>query len=148
MVTVKMEGLRDLERALAELPKSTAKATLRRVLKRAAAPVQASMRAKAPKRTHDLEESIVTGTRLTRRQARAAKQETKHFSEIHVGTSNPAGVPQEFGWTDGAAQPFARPAWEETQDEALKIIGDELGGEIEKSAARLARKAAKLAAGG
>lgn len=146
--TVKVEGLRDLDRALQELPKATQRATLRRVLKKAAKPVEESMQAKAPKLTRDLEQSIVTGTKLTRRQARYARREGKSFSEIYVGTSNPAGVPQEFGTFKESAQPFGRPAWAETQDQALKIIGDELGGEIDKSRARLARKAAKLAAKG
>lgn len=146
--TVKVEGLRELGEALKGLPKATQRATLRRVLKLAAQPVQESMRAKAPKLTRDLENSIITGTKLTRRQAKFAKKEGKSFSELYVGTSNPAGVPQEFGTFKETAQPFARPAWEETQDQALKIIRDELGGEIEKTRARLARKAAKLAARG
>jgi HK97 gp10 family phage protein len=146
-MTVKMEGFRELERSLAELPKAAAKATLQRVLKKAAAPVQAAMREKAPKLTGQLERSIVTGTRLTRRQAQAAKKEGKAFSEIYIGTANPAGVPQEFGTVKAQAQPFARPAWEETQDEALAIISTELGAEIEKSAVRLGRKTAGLARG-
>lgn len=106
------------------------------------------MKAKAPKLTRDLEQSIITGTKLTRRQARAAKAEGKAFSEIHIGTANPAGVPQEFGTFKERAQPFGRPAWAETQDEALDIIARELGNEIEKSRARLARKASRIAAGG
>jgi HK97 gp10 family phage protein len=146
--TVKMEGLADLENALAELPKSTAKATLRRVLKKAALPVRDAMRAKAPKLTHALEHQIIVGTKLTKRQQRFAKKEGKSSSELYVGTANPAGIPQEFGTFKESAQPFGRPAWEETQDGALVTIAGELGGEIEKSRARLAAKAAKLAAKG
>lgn len=148
--TVKVEGLRELGEALKDLPKSAQKATLRRVLKKAAEPTQASWKAKVrPRRdTGHYEESIVIGTKLTRRQAKFAKKEGKSFSEIHVGTSDPAGVQDEFGNYRQPANPSARPAWEETQDQALKIIRDELGGEIEKTRARLARKAARLAAKG
>ena len=61
---VKMEGLADLERALMELPRATSKATLRRVLKKAAAPVEAAMVAKAPRLTGALQISIRSGTKL------------------------------------------------------------------------------------
>ena len=145
---VKMEGLRELEAALMELPTSTAKATIRRVLKKAAAPVEAAMVAKAPKLTGALQISIRTGTKLTRRQQKFAKQEGKSSSEIYVGTADPAGIPQEFGTFDQNAQPFARPAWEETSSEALSIIGETLGGEIDKSANRLVAKALRLKAKG
>lgn len=147
-MSIKMEGLADLERALMELPKSTAKATLRRVLKLAAKPVEAAMVAKAPKLTGALQISIRSGTKLTKRQQRFAKKEGKSSSEIYIGTADPAGIPQEFGTFDQNAQPFARPAWEETQVGALVTIGAELGTEIEKSRARLAAKAARLAAKG
>ncbi len=144
MVKLTLTGDKDLERALGELPKATARNTLRRVLKKAALPVQSAWQARAPKLTGTLERSIVVGTKLTRRQARDAKRDGKHFAEIHVGTSDPAGVPQEFGTFKEPAQPSGRPAWEATKAEALATIGRELGTEIEKSAARLARKAAKV----
>lgn len=150
MVEIKIEGLAELDFALTELPKSTAKATLRRVLKKAARPTQEAWKAKVrPRRdTGHYEESIITGTKLTRRQARFAKQETKSSSEIHIGTSDPAGVQDEFGNFRAPAHPSARPAWEETQDEALAIIRENLGDEIEKSRQRLAAKAARIAAKG
>lgn len=148
IATVKMEGLAELDAALVELPKSGAKAVLRRVLKKAAAPVEAAMVAKAPKLTGALQVSIRSGTKLTKRQQRFAKKEGKSSSEIYIGTADPAGIPQEFGTFDQNAQPFARPAWDETQDEALLIISETLGDEIEKTRQRLARKAARLAAKG
>jgi HK97 gp10 family phage protein len=141
MVEVKVEGLRALENALRELPKATAANVLRRTLRKAAAPVEKAMRSRAPRLTGVLEHSIITGTKLNKRQARFARKEGKGFAEIYVGTADPAGVPQEFGTFKEEAQPFARPGWEASQDEALLIIEEELGGEIEKARARLARKA-------
>lgn len=137
---VKVEGLRELDRALGQLPKATARAVLQRTLKKAAQPLKAAMRAKAPKLTHDLEQSIIDGTKLTRRQARMVKADGKAFATRHVGSSNPAAIPQEFGTFKEDAQPFARPAWAETQDDVLDIIKRELGGEIMKSAQRLAMR--------
>lgn len=143
-VTVKVEGLRDLGAALAELPKiATAKAVVRRVLKRAAEPLRALAEQTAPRLTGALKISIVIGTKLTRRQARMARKEPKSLTEMFIGTSNPAAVPQEFGTHDQKAQPFMRPAWQATKDQVLTNIGAELGPEIEKTAARLAKKAAR-----
>jgi HK97 gp10 family phage protein len=148
VASIKIEGLRGLEAALMELPKATGKATLRRVLKRAAQPIVVAARDKAPKLTRTLEQSIIAGTKLTKRQAKFAKKEGKSSSEIHVGTSDPAGIPQEFGTFKEGAQPFMRPAWDAEQDQSLTIITESLGDEIEKSRHRLAAKAARLAAKG
>ena len=115
-VTVKVEGLRDLDAALSELPKiTTAKAVVRRVLKKAAEPLRALAEQTAPRLTGALKISIVIGTKLTRRQARMARKEPKSLTEMFIGTSNPAAVPQEFGTHDQKAQPFMRPAWQATK---------------------------------
>ena len=141
---MKVEGLRDLDAALSELPKiTTAKAVVRRVLKKAAEPLRALAEQTAPRLTGALKISIVIGTKLTRRQARMARKEPKSLTEMFIGTSNPAAVPQEFGTQDQKAQPFMRPAWQSTKDQVLTNIGTELGPEIEKTAARLAKKAAR-----
>jgi HK97 gp10 family phage protein len=140
---VKVEGLSQLAAALDELPKRAARSTLQRVLKKAATPTRDAAQAKAPRLTGSLQKSVVIGTRLTRRQKSDAKKDGKFFAEIHVGTASRHGIPEEFGTFKDVAQPFMRPAWEANQAGALKIIETELGGEIEKTAARLARKAAK-----
>lgn len=144
-VTVTRAGMFADSEGLNALPKATARNVLQRVLKKAAEPVHDNWQAGAPRREGHLQTSIIVGpsSRLTGRQKRDAKREGKHFSEIHIGTSDPAGQMQEFGTFSNPAQPWARPGWEETKDKALQIIGDELGGEIEKAAARLAKKRAK-----
>lgn len=148
-VSFKVEGLKDLDAALAELPKTAAKATLRRVAVKALQPFDKAWRAKAPHLTGQLEESGGVGTKLTKRQASLnRKRDDKSFVEVFAGPDNPAAVPQEFGTVDQRAQPFARPAWDETQDETFAIVKTDLGAEIDKTAERLARKAARLAAKG
>lgn len=144
-ITVKVEGLRDLQDALRELPKATQRNTLNRVLLKRAEPVRDTWKGKAPRGEGHLADSIIVGKRLTRRQAREAKKDGKSFAEVYVGTADPAGVQQEFGNVNHPAQPSGRPAWEETQDGVLDGIAKDLGAEIEKSRARLARKAARLA---
>lgn len=145
-VTVKITGLKEIDRALGRLPKATAKATLRKVLKEAGEPLAAEMRSLAPKFEHHLEENIDVGTRLTRRQRSLYRSEGggQDFAEMFVGTANPAGVQQEFGTGPGhKAQPFARPAWDAQKDNVLKIITHRLWTAIEQAAARVAKKAAK-----
>lgn len=141
---VRVEGLRQLEAALSQLPKSTGKAVLRRVAKAALTPFDEAWRQKAPHLTGQLEESGGIATRLTRRQARLnRRREDRASIEMYSGPNNPAAVPQEFGTFDQPAQPFMRPAWNANGQKALEIVKDQLGSEIEKAAARLARKRAR-----
>ena len=141
---VKIEGLRELDRALGQLPKSAAKATLRRVLKDAAEPMARAARQLAPRDEYHLYESIDVSTRLNRRQSQLHRTEdSKAFQEMFVGTNNPAGVQQEFGNSRHVAQPFMRPAWDAEKRPTLERIANSLWMEIEKTAKRLARQAAK-----
>jgi HK97 gp10 family phage protein len=143
----KVEGFRELEAALADLPKATGKNVLKRVLLKAAKPIEDAARANAPKLSGALERNVTTGTKLNRRQASMAKKLGKAAVEVHVGASDPAGVQTEFGNEHQAAEPWLRPAWDAEADGALDVIKNELGTEIDKAAARAARRAAKRAAG-
>jgi HK97 gp10 family phage protein len=145
---VKVEGLRELEQALAALGKVTGKAVLRRVAKERLKPLESAAKSLAPVEEGNLRESITTGTRLTRRQAALAKKATKSTVEMHMGTSHQAAVPQEFGTYFHGAQPFMRPTWDANKMSLLDGIAEDLGTEIDKAAARKARKAARLAAKG
>lgn len=142
---VKVEGLRELEAALADLPRATGKNVLRRVLLKAADPIQADAAAAAPEMSGRLRRDVSTGTRLTRRQAAMNRKLGKSEVEVHVGVKDPAGVQNEFGNEHQRAQPFIRPAWDANKEGALATISSELGTEIEKAAARAARRAARRA---
>jgi hypothetical protein len=149
--TVKVEGLRELDAALSTLPKAVGKAVLRRVAKQALGPFDKAWRqnANAHRLTGSLEESGGIGTKLTKRQARLnRKAEGKASIEMYAGPNDPAAIPSEYGTVDQAARPFARKAWASTQDETLNIVAANLGSEIDKAAARVAKKTAKLAAKG
>ena len=142
-VKVHVEGLKELEQALRGLPKANAKAVLTRTLKEAGEPIAKTARGLAPKLEMHLVESIDVGTQLSRRQRGIHKKQSP--VEMFVGPGpDPAAHLQEFGSGPGHhAQSFMRPAWDQHKNEALDIIANRTWLEIEKTAARLAKKAAK-----
>jgi HK97 gp10 family phage protein len=141
--SVKVEGLNELEQALRQLPKANAKAVLRRTLKEAGEPVAKTARSLAPHELGYLRESIDVSPKLSSRQTRLRHKESPVEMYIGPGT-DPAGHLQEFGTGPGHhAQPFLRPAWDQHKNEVLDTIANRTWLEIEKTAARLARKSAK-----
>lgn len=154
--TVKIEGLRELEKALAELPKATGKNVLRRVLLKRGQPLADAMEAKAPDDPAtggmDLKTSIGVSTKLSKRQAglhRKMFKDDKASVEVFVGAGPvPHAHLQEFGTINHGPQPFARPAWDSGKGPLLAGLKDDLWSEVEKAAKRLAKKQARLAAKG
>jgi HK97 gp10 family phage protein len=143
---VHIEGLKELDDALAALPEATAKNVLRRILREAGQPIDDAWRQAAPVLSGELSKSGGVSTKLTRRQASSAK-EGKSYVEIYVGPGpNPQSVLQEFGTATQPPQPYLRPAWESNKERALDIIVNGLRGEILKAATRLAKKRAKAGA--
>lgn len=146
-VTVKVEGLRQLDAALGELPKATGRNVLRRALIKAGTPILDDARARAPVDTGWLAGSHTIGSKLSRRQRAAARKDTKSFAEVHLGPApSSRAIVQEFGSETQGPQPYMRPAWDAGKRGALDIFKAELGAEIDKAAKRLAAKAARLAA--
>lgn len=148
----KIDGLRELDAALGELPKATAKGVLRRVGKKALQPMASTARSLAPDDPStggvDLRASVIVGTKLNKRQASMArKDEGKAFVTVYMGTNDPAGVQQEFGNVNHGPQSFMRPAFSQHARGTIDIVAKELGGEIEKTAKRRAARLAKKAAG-
>lgn len=143
---VTIEGLRELDRALGQLPKATGKNVLRRVLRTVGEPIAEAGAANAPVREGHLRESYGVGTKLTRRQAKLHKKMFKNDRasvEMFVGPNDPSAVQTEFGNEHQAAEPHLRPAWDAGKGPALESIKAELWSEIDKAAKRLARKAAR-----
>ncbi|MEF2551992.1 HK97 gp10 family phage protein [Aurantimonas sp. A2-1-M11] len=150
--TVKVEGLRELERALEELPRSTGKSVLRRVLKKRAQPIANAMRSKAPVDIEDggqLRDSVGVGTKLSKRQRglhRKAFKNDKASVEMFVGAGPlPQAHLTEFGGPNNAPAGWARSSWDAGKDELLDGLKADLWAEIEKAAQRHARKMARLA---
>lgn len=145
-IRVEIEGARELDAALAQLPAATGKAVMRRALTKAARLTASRARAYAPVETGNLRESITITPRLNRRQSRG--QPKAGDVAIYVGPAVGKGAKGshghllEFGTYKMAARPFMRPAWESTKDQVLRTIQAELWAELRKAARRLARKAA------
>ncbi|MFZ5736311.1 MAG: HK97 gp10 family phage protein [Pseudomonadota bacterium] len=148
--TFKIEGLRELDDALTELPKSTARAVLVRTLKQEGQPIRDDGEAAAPRLTGGLKQSYTVGTKLSRRQKQANPKES--MVEVYIGPGPaPKGVQTEFGNAHQAPQPHLRPAFDGNVMRVLDGIRDRLAENIEKTRARIARRAeilaAKIAAG-
>lgn len=141
VVTVKVEGLRELERAMDELTTATARGQGRKALAAGGEVLARRMRDLAPRDTGNLIENIDEGGQLTRRQ----KSMHRKFADIerYVGASDPAAVQTEFGNENQPPQPWARPAWDQTQDRVLKTIADTLMVGVDKAVQRARRKAMK-----
>lgn len=150
---VRIEGLKQLETTLGELPKALARNALKRVLLKRAKPMADVMRSLAPDdpataNTKDLKGSIGAGTKLSARQARLYRKETKddrQFAEVFIGAGAlPQAHMNEFGTVNMKPQPFARPAWDGGKNQLLEGIKDDFWDEIKKTADRYAKKLARM----
>lgn len=140
-----IEGLKELDKALGELPKATGKNALKRALVQASALLVADWRGRVHVLTGRLQRSIVASTTLSRRQRRLSRQLST--VELYVGAGPfVEAITEEFGTAHNAAHPSGRPAWEAQQMNVLASIKNSLAKEIEQARARLARKAERLAA--
>lgn len=154
---IKLTGFRELERALAEeLPKTTAKGVLRRTATKSMKRIEDGMASRAPYDPQDrdedgrhLNETMTTQVVKARRRRGSKRFDAASGVEVLTGPA-PTGKRarrnaswQENGTVKMAAQPYARPT---ADAEGLNVIDDVkeiLTVEIEKSKARIRRKAAK-----
>jgi hypothetical protein len=146
MATVTLSGFAELDAALAELSKAAGKGVLRRALKKAATPIADVASSLAPVGQGNLSASFAYGTKLNKRQAglhRKMFRDDKASVEGFVGSNDPAAVQQEWGNINHGPQPSLRPAWDAEAMPTLDRLKTELSSEIEKAAARAARKAAR-----
>lgn len=145
-VTMRILGLSEMDAALGELSKATAKNVLRRVGKKALQPMADRANQLAPDDPDTpggLHESYVVGTKLNSRQTSLAKKEPKDFVTVYMGTDDPAGVMQEFGTVTNPPQPHVRPAFNDEAEATIHRFADGMKPEIDKSVARARAKALK-----
>jgi HK97 gp10 family phage protein len=143
--TFKIEGLAELDEALTELPKATARNVLMRVLKAEGAPIRDAGEQLAPRDKGGLKQSYTMTTKLSRRQKSLNRKESD--VELYIGPGPAAkGVQTEFGNAHQAPHPHLRPAWDGNVMKVLAGIKDSLANEIEKARQRIARKSARIAA--
>ncbi|GLV21994.1 hypothetical protein TomMM35A_18470 [Sphingobium sp. TomMM35A] len=165
---IKVQGLRELDQALGQLrTKAIAKGTVERALLSAAAPMHQMAQDMAPGRTDPgevitygkgesrrvrlpgtMKALVQIGKRLTPRQAAQARKQGKHFAEVYVGTRDPMAHLEEFGSVNQIAHPFMRPAFDSQAEPTIRRFVETLKSELDKTAAREARRTARLAAKG
>lgn len=131
-VTFSVKGLKELDEALARLPKGYAKNVLRKAWAEASAPLVADIKANAPVDTGALRDSI-----RVERMGGEAKDEVKMqigvFGEFY-------GHFQEFGTSRQPARPFVRPAIDRHAAGLVERFRKIVGESIERAAARAAAR--------
>lgn len=173
--TLRVEGLKDLEAALKELPKATGRNVIRRALTTAAQPIAQTAASNAPRgATGVLSRSIkVSKIRFSKGEAgkaayaaamkrgasRAEAAQAAHEANAENAEDVTSGIAEigptteafyahfvEFGTAHSTAKPFMRPAYESNKMNALQIMQDALKDEIAKAVARIAKKQARAIA--
>lgn len=140
---IKVEGFEDLDRALSDLPKATARNAMRRSAIAALQPIAEDYAANVDEVTGQLKSTIGVSTRLSPRQAALnRKNESRSYVEAHVGAGlDPAAHLEEFGSVNNAPNPALRNAWDRGWRRALDALGALIWAEIEKAIDRARRKA-------
>lgn len=168
--TVKVDGFRELEDALRELPTALARNTGKRAMLKAAEPMVAKAKSLVPVRTGALRDSITakaavvnrlglrefgqvmraTGDKSAARQALRDARRGKGSSGTVQVKLGPGQLPHahlvEFGSVHNEPpHPYLRPAFDTEVGAVIDTVGDILRVEIAKTAARLEKRAARLA---
>lgn len=144
MFKVKVDGLKEIDKSLQQLPKATAKNVVRRILKKSAKPIQRRAKSLAPVRTGTLRDSIFVSTKLSK--AREKKRFGPGDIEIFIGAGGPGAYHahlQEFGTEHHPPTPFLRPAWDSFKSSILDDIREDFWTEVKKAVERQAKKKAK-----
>jgi HK97 gp10 family phage protein len=148
---IRVEGLKECEAALQDLintagvSTATGKNTVRRAMRFSLEPIKQAMINHAPVLKGRLKAGINISTQLSRRQrAQHVKQDAV---EVFVGVKPlPQAHLTEFGAAHMAPRAWARPAVDQNVPTVIERFKSQLLIEIQKTAERHARKAARLLA--
>ena len=88
-VKLKVDGLKGIDKAFAELPVATGKNAARRALRKAAQPFLKAARAKVPVDEGHLRDSLAVSSKLTRSQRRS-KNRRRDTVELYAGAGGHA----------------------------------------------------------
>lgn len=153
--TVDLAGFRELDGTFYDLGKTLEKGVLRRVAIKSLQPMAEVAREKVRTRGGFVQRSIHVGTRLAKSQRTKAtrsggsfRQDAQDEVTVYMGPGqDPAAITEEFGKYNQAANPYMRPAFDAQAVGTIDRVGEGLWPEIEKTAARRARKLARAAGG-
>jgi len=140
---VKVEGLRQIEEALMNLKRATAKNVALRALKKAAEPMAADMRARAPDDPTSAGWDLHTSINIATKATRGAKHRKLSPVEVLIGPRVRHQQLLEYGTRRMPPHPYVRPAWDAGKMQALEDIKTSMWEEIAEAAKRAARKEAR-----
>lgn len=155
-MTSKVEGFKELERALEELPKATARNAMTRAATESMEPMREAMARNAPYDPLDLDEDGQHLNESMRTQTAKAKQARAIGIGRQAGVvvlTGPAPVGkraranagwQEFGTAKMPAHPYARPAADSENQTVFGNVKEALAKQVDKAADRIRRKAARI----
>ena len=124
-----IHGLQELLKSMDELPLSLQKTLIVRALRKGAEPIRARAEELAPIDTGKLKELMMITI--------ADQSASSATAKIGPARKTFYGGFQEFGTIYDKAQPFLRPAFDEQQEEALRLIGEDLAAGIEREMKKL-----------
>lgn len=93
-IKFKIDGLKEIQVALRQLPDATAKNVMRRILRKRAKPIADRAKSLAPVDDGELKDSIAVSTKLNKRQRSRHRKPDKDDVEVFVGAGP---LPQEVG---------------------------------------------------
>lgn len=146
-IRLEVSGFREIERALLDLPRGTAKGVARRAMKKELAPVKDAAESYWPGATDAFRISSAI-----KRSQRPAIRESRSVTNMFVGSFEPHAHLLEFGtgpryqkngrFTGSVApQAMLQPAWDAHKRSVLAGLGARLWDEIRKTQARRAARA-------
>lgn len=131
-VTVNIEGLTDVKRALSVLPERIQKNILTAGVRAVASDISKSAKRLVHKDSRDLEKSIIVKKRRSR---------SKNYVWFTVGINAKKynvyyGHMVEFGTSTMKEEPFMRPAFEQNKQKAISMMTTKIRSRIDKEIAR------------
>lgn len=146
---IRIEGLKELEKVLAQLPKSLHGKVLGAAVREGAKEIQSEAQRQAPigKASHQVgkkgRKSYIVSVRPGHLKRNVKIRVTKSTgaearSYVYVSFKAFYGRFLEYGTRHHIAQPFMRPAWDAKREAAARKIGDELWEKTASAARNLA----------
>lgn len=132
MAEVIVEGLDDLLASMESLPLALQKNIIARSLRAAGQPIKEEAQSKAP------DDPETPGSRIEVSMKVEVREQTATGAVARIGPSGAGfvGLFSEIGTAHQTAKPWLGPSFEATKDEAFRILGEEMGEQIETEFAR------------
>ena len=151
-IKLRLEGGRELQKALSELTTASARRIARKTLLEEMQPLADKFNQLAPEGDPADDDRPLKGSyaATVSRQliSKVARREHKKdgYAQVSgwVGSASPNALWQELGTVDHPPQPHVRPGWDSTAPAVLNSFLNSLQGNVDKAVARARRKAARL----